>query len=118
VVLVSGGVREAIVPLAATLGIDEHDVNAVRVHFGASGDYVGFDADSPLATQTGKRAVVESLALPRPIVAVGDGATDAAVRPAVDAFVAYTGFARRDAVLAVADHEATSFTQLLELVLA
>ena len=79
---------------------------------------MGFDATSPLATQGGKLGVVEALALPRRILAVGDGATDAAIAPAADAFVAYTGFVRRAPVVAVADHQGSSFTQLLELVLA
>jgi hypothetical protein len=36
----------------------------------------------------------------------------------VDAFAAYTGFVRRDAVVAGADFVVESFDQLLELVLA
>jgi phosphoserine phosphatase len=118
VAIVSGGVREAILPLAASLGVADRDVHAVRVHFDAHGNYSGFDVASPLATQGGKRGVVEALALPRPILAAGDGATDAAIRPAVDAFAAFTGFVRRDVVVAVADHEVASFTHLLELALA
>jgi phosphoserine phosphatase len=118
VVLVSGGLRQAILPLAATLGIAAVDVHAVDVRLDDEGGYAGFDVESPLATQAGKPVVVAALALPRPVLAVGDGATDAALRAVVDAFAAYTGFVRRDAVIAAADHEVSSFTQLLELVLA
>jgi phosphoserine phosphatase len=118
VVLVSGGVREAILPIADRLGIPSRDVKAVSVRFDADGAYKGFDTSSPLTTATGKRAVAESLALPRRILAVGDGATDLAMRPVVDAFAAYTGFVRREAVVNSADVVLTSFDQLMELVLA
>jgi phosphoserine phosphatase len=118
VVLVSGGVREAILPIAERLGIAARDVRGVSVRFDADGAYAGFDTVSPLTTATGKRTVAESLALPRRILAVGDGATDLAMRPAVDAFAAYTGFVRRDAVVNSADMVLSSFDQLLEIVLA
>jgi hypothetical protein len=48
------------------------------------------------------------------VLAVGDGATDLAVRPAVDAFAAFTGFVRRDAVVRAADFELSTFDELLE----
>jgi phosphoserine phosphatase len=118
VVLVSGGLRQAILPLAATLGIAAGDVHAVDVRLDDDGEYAGFDTESPLATQGGKPLLVSALALPRPLLAVGDGATDAALRSVADAFAAYIGFVRREAVTAVADHQVSSFTQLLELVLA
>lgn len=118
VVLVSGGVREAILPVAERLGIPSRDVRAVSIRFDADGGYAGFDTMSPLTTATGKRNVAESLALPRRILAVGDGATDLAMRPAVDAFAAYTGFVRREAVVNSADFDLASFDQLMELVLA
>jgi phosphoserine phosphatase len=117
VVLVSGGLREAILPVAAQLGLPAADVHAVAVRFGSDGAYLSHDADSPLATATGKRTVAGSLGLPHRVLAVGDGATDLAMRPAVDAFAAFTGFARRDAVVSAADFVVGSFAQLLELVL-
>jgi phosphoserine phosphatase len=115
---VSGGVREAILPVAQRIGIPETDVHAVAVRFTTDGDYEGYDADSPLATAVGKRTVVESLALPPRVLAVGDGATDLAIRPVVEAFAAFTGFVRRDAVVADADVVVETFDQLLDLVLA
>jgi phosphoserine phosphatase len=118
VVLVSGGIREAIVPIAHSLGIADEDLHAVSVQFDDTGAYRGFDTASPLATATGKRAVAASLALSAPVLAVGDGATDLAMRPAVDAFAAFTGFVRRESVVAAADHVIASFDQLVELVRA
>ena len=117
VVLVSGGLREAILPFARGLGFADADVNAVGIRFDRAGAYAGFDEGSPLATQRGKPEVAAALALARPVLAVGDGSTDAAMRPAVDAFAAYTGFVRREPVVRRAEHVITSFEELAGLVL-
>ncbi|CAN5536952.1 hypothetical protein BH09GEM1_BH09GEM1_01380 [soil metagenome] len=117
VVLVSGGLREAILPVASLVGIPSRDVHAVSVMLDARDAYGGFESDSPLATAEGKRSVATRLGLPRSVLAVGDGATDLAIRPAVDAFAAFVGFVRRDAVVSGADEVLESFDQLLELVL-
>ena len=118
VVLVSGGIREAILPLALQLGIPQRDVHAVSVRFDELGAYAGFDTGSPLATAAGKRAVAESAALPRRILAMGDGVTDLAMRPVVDAFAAFTGFVNRPQVVELGDVVLDSFDQLVELVLS
>lgn len=114
--LVSGGLREAILPVARQLGFADGDVHAVPVRFTAAGDFDAL-APSPLTTQAGKATVVRALALPAPALAVGDGATDLALRPVVSAFAAFTGFVRREAVVREADHVLASFDDLLELVL-
>ena len=118
VVLVSGGLREAILPVAADLGLAGGDVQAVGVRFDVAGSYAGHDVASPLTTAEGKRDVVASLDLPRPTLVVGDGATDLAARPAADAFAAFTGFVRREPVVAAADHVLGDFARLTELVLS
>ena len=118
VVLVSGGLRDAILPVAGQLGIPPEDVHAVALRRSATGEYAGFDERSPLATAAGKAQVARSLGLPRRILAVGDGATDLAIRPVVDAFAAFTGYVHRPPVVAGADVTIASFAQLVELVLA
>lgn len=118
VVVVSGGVRAAILPMARALGLADAAVHAVELRFDAEGCYRGFDHDSPLTTQHGKAVVLERLALPRRILAVGDGSTDVAMADVADAFAAFTGFARRDAVVRAADLELASFDQLTEVVLS
>jgi phosphoserine phosphatase len=117
VVLISGGIREAILPVASLIGIPSRDVHAVSVLLDTKDAYAGYERDSPLATADGKRTVAARLGLPRPLLAVGDGATDLAMRPSVDAFAAFTGFVRRDAVVDGADFVVESFEQILELVL-
>ncbi|HEU0012825.1 MAG TPA: HAD-IB family phosphatase [Longimicrobium sp.] len=101
--IVSGGLRPPVQMVAAELGLAPDDVRAVGISFGAGGEYAGFEADSPLARSGGKQAVLRDWHLPRPVLLVGDGATDLEARPAVDAFAAYMGVADRPAVAAGAD---------------
>jgi len=70
-----------------------------------------------LARSGGKPQVVAALALPGPVLAVGDGATDAELTSVVDRFFAFTGVARRDAVVARAAGEVQSFARLTQIVL-
>ncbi|MDF1501567.1 HAD-IB family phosphatase [Roseisolibacter sp. H3M3-2] len=118
--LVSGGIRQAIWPVARELGFALADVHAVDVVLDGGGGYWSYDAGSPLATQDGKRRVVaDALAagMPRPALAVGDGSTDVAMGGACDALAAFTGFARRDAVVRAAQHEVPSFEALVDLLM-
>lgn len=118
--LISGGVRQAIAPLARALGFADQDVFAVSISFDTKGNYESYDRSSPLATQRGKPEVVERLIadrrLIRPILAVGDGATDVPLRSIADTFAAYVGFARRTSVVAHADLEIASFAELASVV--
>ncbi len=118
IVLVSGGIREAILPLASSLDIYAVHVHAVSITFDERGDYADYDRESPLATQHGKRDIVSRLALPRRALAVGDGATDAAIRPVVDAFAAYVGFVHRSEVVTAADMVFHSFDEIASAVLS
>ena len=115
--LVSGGLRPALLILAEHLGVAASDLHAVDVTFDAEGLYTGYEVSSLLTTSTGKGTLVESLRLPRPILAVGDGSTDLAMKPAVDRFVCFTGFVHRDAVVARADASVQTFEQIRRMVL-
>ena len=116
-VMVSGGLREAILPLARELGVDEKSVHAVSVFFDQEGKYAGFEEKSPLTRQDGKRMTVRDLGLKGPILAVGDGMTDCEIRPVVDGFAAFIGFMRREPVVQRADFVIENFDQLRELIL-
>jgi phosphoserine phosphatase len=115
--IASGGFEQAILPLAAELGVEADQVHAVRLHFDDRGDYAGFDDKSLLARQYGKRDTIARLGLNAPILAVGDGITDSEIAEVADAFAVYTGFIRRESVIARADHVLESFDQLRELVI-
>ena len=115
--IASGGFQQAILPLASELGIESDRVHAVRLYFDEHGGYAGFDQNSSLATQFGKRETVKGLGLEGPVLGVGDGITDFEMASVVDAFAAFTGFVRRESVIAKADYVVENFDQLLELVI-
>jgi HAD superfamily phosphoserine phosphatase-like hydrolase len=117
IVMVSGGFREAILPLARTLGVDDKNVHAVSVFFDDDGAYAGFDDASLLTRQTGKRTIVGQMKLKGPILAVGDGMTDREIKSVVQAFAAFTGFTRREPVIDQADFVIDNFDQLRDLIL-
>jgi phosphoserine phosphatase len=117
IVMVSGGLREAILPLATALGVDPASVHAVSVFFDEVGNYAGFDEASPFTQQTGKKSTVARMGLKGPILAVGDGMTDCEMKSVVDSFAAFTGFTRREPVIERADFVIENFDQLRELVL-
>lgn len=119
VLIVSGGVRDALIPLADMLAVAREDLYAVDIQLGSTGTYLGFNAAQPLARQEGKLELLTTLLpnLPRPLLHVGDGMTDAVTREAVDAFAAYTGIVRRPAVLPYAHFEVRSFEELRAAVL-
>jgi len=104
--VLSGGLLPPVAKVAAHLGIDPDHVAAVDVYFDQAGAYAGFDRTSPLARSGGKRHWLEQQGrrLPRPVLLVGDGATDLEARPAVDAFAAFTGVADRPEIARQADH--------------
>jgi phosphoserine phosphatase len=116
-VMVSGGLREAILPLARELGVDERRVYAVSIYFDERGQYKGFEEASLMTRQNGKRLTVRDMGLQGPILAVGDGMTDSEIKPVVDGFAAFTGFTRREPVIQRADFIIENFDQLRELVL-
>jgi phosphoserine phosphatase len=100
-VIVSGGFRQAIAPLAARLGIAR--VEAVDLIFDDAGAYVGFDTGFPTARSGGKAEVVRALRAeldPECVVMVGDGVSDLETAPEVDRFVGFGRFARRERVRA------------------
>lgn len=117
VVLVSSGLRHALIRLALHLGVELSDLHAVDIRFDAGGAYAGYDTRSPLTTANGKRTLIAGLALERPMLMAGDGATDVAARDVVDCFVAYTGFVEREAVVKQASARVRSFDELAALAL-
>jgi len=118
--IVSGGLLPAVRALARELGLGDDAVAAVDVYFGGDGAYAGFDASSPLARSGGKREVLEAwdAELPRPVLLVGDGATDLEAAPVVDLFVAFAGVVDRPAVTGAADVVVRAYTLAPVLALA
>ena len=115
IVIISGGFREIIAPVAERLGVSPDRVLANDLVYDAEGRVTGVDDANPLSHENGKPKVIEALKLARPIVMVGDGWNDAEVKlaGAADRFYAFTEIQRRDKVVAVADAEASSMDELL-----
>ena len=105
IVVVSAGIRQAILPLAERLGIPARAVHAVELVFDGEGRYVDFDRRSPLTRSGGKETVVMNVRSRTKGRAafVGDGVTDLEARPAVNLFIGFGGVKARDQVRAGAD---------------
>ena len=114
--IMSGGLRDALLPLASELQVPHERVFAVSLHR----DLHDVEPNQPLTSQYGKLQVLEALVhyaqLPAPVAFVGDGATDAAVRE-IAHFIAFTGVVRRPAVVSVAHDEVRSMNDLAHLLL-
>jgi D-3-phosphoglycerate dehydrogenase len=115
IVVLSGGFREIIAPVAERLGVAADRVLCNDLTYDAEGRVTGVDDANPLSHADGKPKVIAALNLPRPIVMVGDGWNDAEVKLAgvADRFYAYTEIVRRPKVVEVADAEAPSMDELL-----
>ena len=99
--ILSGGFRPAIRPLADFLGIER--VEAVDLFFDAAGDYVGFDEAYPTTRSGGKPERIQALRTelrPERIVMVGDGVSDLETAPEVDLFIGFGRYLTRAKVKA------------------
>ena len=111
--IISGGFRQAIRPLADFLGIER--VEAVDLFFDENGRYTRFDETYPTTRSGGKPEVVNRLRRefsPARIVMVGDGVSDLETKPVVDLFVGFGRYMVREKVR----REAAAFiTRLADL---
>lgn len=102
--IVSGGLRQAILPLARYLGLPEEQVHAVDVYFNKDGSYQDFDEHSPLARNGGKAEICRQLLKPdSKLVMVGDGNTDMEAKQAGAYVVGFGGVVDRAIVRELAD---------------
>ncbi len=112
-VIISGGFRQAIRPLADFLGVER--IEAVDLFFAADGSYSGYDSGYPSTRSGGKVDIIARLReefRPEKVVMVGDGVSDLETAPVVDLFVGFGGFATRDRV----KREAAAFVTSLAAV--
>jgi D-3-phosphoglycerate dehydrogenase len=114
--VVSGGFEEYLIPvLVERLNLRADHIYGNRFLYDANTTIVGFDTSRLLAQPFGKARFVRRLALPRPIIAVGDESTDAELKAqgVVDVFYAYTETIRRQSVVDIADLEIADFDNLI-----
>lgn len=112
-VIVSGGFRQAIEPLAAALGIAR--IEAVDLYFDDRGDYREYDRAFPTARSGGKPEIMTRLRselAARRSVMVGDGVSDLEAKPACDLFVGFGRYVQRARVRQEAGAWITSLAEL------
>jgi phosphoserine phosphatase len=115
--ILSGGFRNAIRPLAVRLGIER--VEAVDLFFDAAGHYAGFDESYPTTRSGGKPELIRALKAelnPARIVMVGDGVSDLETQPEVDLFVGFGRYVAREKVRQQAHAFAFSLSEIPPLV--
>lgn len=98
--LVTAGIEQAVLPLAASLGLPPRAVHAVKLFFDQGGAYAGFDRHSPLTRAGGKELVVRDVRARShgKAVFIGDGVTDLDAKPVVDLFIGFGGVQIRERV--------------------
>lgn len=106
--IISGGLRQAILPLAALLSVPENQVHAVDVLFNADGSYQDFNRDSPLARTGGKAEICQQISSnSKRMILVGDGKTDLEVQNVGVKVIGFGGVVRREIVEQQADFYVT-----------
>jgi phosphoserine phosphatase len=110
--IISGGLRQAILPLANFLGLPESHVHAVDIYFNEDGSYLNYDLNSPLAKTGGKAVVVGTLKGQGSLVMVGDGKTDMEAKEAGAYVLGFGGVVDRAIVRELADFYTTEPTLL------
>ena len=115
IIILSGGFREIIAPVAAELGVAPERVLANDLLYDDEGRVTGVDESNPLSREGAKAEALKALNLPGPVILNGDGWNDAVIKQAgvVDRFYAFTEVARREPVVAAADSEARSLDEVL-----
>ncbi len=119
--IISGGLRELILPVGLALNIAAAQIHGVQLRFGNHGQFIGIDQHDPFSHSKVDGARPLSKKWQSAGVMIGDGMTDYHVYQAglADHFIAFTQHARRTAVLSQPGViEANSVTQLLAVLSA
>lgn len=97
--IISGGIRQAILPLAGYLGLPETHVHAVDIYFNEDGSYLDYDQNSPLARSGGKAEICRRLRkVQGSLVMIGDGKTDMEAKQAGAVVIGFGGVVDRQIV--------------------
>ncbi|MGH8592967.1 MAG: HAD-IB family phosphatase [Gammaproteobacteria bacterium] len=96
VYIVSGGIRQAVLHVAAALEIPQERVHAVDLFFNEQGAFCGYDQRSALVRADGKATVCRQLLANGEAAAlVGDGMVDIAAQSAGVLIIGFGGVVRR-----------------------
>lgn len=115
--IVSGGLKEAILPLAEKLTISRQNVHAVQLIWDKKGKFVGINPNDKFSQS--KVAGIKALSgnWSRPLVSIGDGQTDLALyeQGLVDYFILFTQHVTRDPLMSKAPHIASNVDEISKL---
>ncbi len=102
--IISGGLRQAILPLACFLNIPEVCVHAVDIYFNADGSYRDFNRASPLSKNGGKALICQEISKKsQAMVLIGDGKTDLEAQSVGVKVIGFGGVVARQIVAEQAD---------------
>jgi phosphoserine phosphatase len=101
--IISGGLRQAILPLAAFLNVPDNCVHAVDIYFNDDGSYKDYERASPLARTGGKADIVSQIKGQYTIAVIGDGKTDMEAKQAGAFVIGFGGVVDRAIVRKLAD---------------
>lgn len=102
--IISGGLFQAILPLAKYLGLPENHVHAVDIYFNEDGSYQNYEQSSALSRTGGKAEICSQLIKSQgSLVMIGDGKTDMEARQAGACVIGFGGVVDRPVVHELAD---------------
>ncbi len=112
--IVSGGLQEILEAVGSGLGIPRRRIHGVVCQWRPDGSLDALDTSGGFAVSKVEGLTRLGPAFQRPVIGVGDGMTDLALREAgfVDHFVAYTEHAVRESVIEGADATAGNMADL------
>ena len=94
--IVSGGLRESLLPVAKKLQVPENRVLGVSLKWGEDGSFAGIDPDNPFSRSKWEGVKRHIDGWRRPIIAVGDAMSDYLLyeKGLVDRFILFTQYFR------------------------
>ena len=118
ILIVSGGFRESILPIAEILGLKIENVFANNFLYSDSGNIIGIDQENMLYRSKGKLELLKSLGISNKIIIVGDGSTDAKVKELGEhvTFIAFTENIKRLPVVEKADIVSNRFDDVIHFI--
>lgn len=104
-ILLSGGFKRSIIPLAEYVGIPIQNIYANDLIFNAVGEYLGFDGKNLLSQENGKKKQIKKLKYKKAghYAIVGDGVSELETEPETDFRIGFGGFVQRERVIKEAD---------------
>ncbi len=115
ILIVSGGFKEFITPVALPYHIRKENIYANTFLFDGFGNIIGYDDTNPLSEEGGKVKLLKELKLTGDIYGIGDGYSDFQLKELgmIKKFYAFTENIERKPILEKADHITPSFDEFL-----